>query len=284
MPEFAGFQSITLDHVKVNYLADGGGIVDPLALYPASTHEAWQQYAHLLTEEGKFITSIGAFLIELDDRIVAVDTGIGPVTVEFPGFGPFTGGKYLDCLSRTRIDRTDVTDVMFTHLHLDHVGWTTMEMNKQRQLTFPNARHMVTKAEWDFWYGDNNPAGPHPEFVQAPLADRIHFIADGDEPVPGITVIATPGHTPGHISLRITAGEQKLYLTGDLLHGPMQLQEPAWSVAFDLDAEQARASREAMYGRLTQPDTIVAVNHFSNKVFGRIQAGENGRLHWQPLA
>lgn len=283
MPQFAKTQSAALGDVQVTFLADGGGIVVPTALYPASTEEGWQKHADLLDGEGKFLTSIGAFLVEMGDRKIAVDTALGPVTVDFPGFGPFSGGSYLESLASTGVSREEVTDVVFSHMHLDHVGWTTLDVDGRRELMYPYARHLVARAEWDFWYGGDNPAGPHPEFVQKPLADIIQFVQDGDEIAPGMSVISTPGHTPGHISLLIESGGQRLFLTADILHGAMQLQEPDWSVAFDIDPAQARLSREGMYQEFTKPNTLVGVNHFSTNVFGTITP--DGDLYrWTPLA
>ena len=282
MPEFAKLQSLTLGDIKVTYLPDGGGITNPLAMYPASTEAGWQKYPDLLTDEGKLLTTIGGYLIEVGNRKIAVDQGIGPVNIDFPGFGPFFGDNYLDSLVQTGVTPEQITDVVYTHLHLDHCGWTTIEVDGNRQLTFPNANYKVTETEWNFWYGGDNPAGPHPEFVQKPLADRIEFYADGDSLAPGITVLSTPGHTPGHVSLLLEGGGQRLFLLGDILHGVMQLQERDWSIAFDLDPATARETREGLYPELTKPNTLSAANHFSDAVFGRISEGEAG-FAWQPV-
>ena len=80
-----------------------------------------------------------------------MDLGFGPQTVEFPGFGPFIGGEFMNSLAETGVAREDVTAVIYTHLHLDHVGWTSMEVDGKREVTFPNAKTMCTKADWDFW-------------------------------------------------------------------------------------------------------------------------------------
>jgi len=283
MPQFADLQSIQVGDVKVTFLPDGGGIVDPLALYPASTQEGWQAYPELLNEDGKFLTTIGAYLLEVGERKIAVDLGMGPVRVEFPGFGPFFGGKYLESLQQTGVSAEDVTDVVFTHMHLDHVGWATHEVDGERRLTYPNARYMVTAAEWEFWHGSDNPVGPHIDFVQKPLENRLEMIAGGDIIAPDIAVLSTPGHTPGHISLLITAADKRLYLLGDVLHGAMQVQERDWSVAFDGDADLARQSREALYPELIKPNTLAAANHFSNAVFGRIIETAPGKYKWSVL-
>lgn len=284
MPQFADFATITVGNIKVSYLTDGGGIVIPGALYPASTEAGWAKYPNLLNDDGQYITTIGAFLIESGDQVVAVDTGIGPVTIDFPGFGPFSGGKYLDSLAQTGFGRDQVTDLIYTHLHIDHVGWTTVAQDDgSRTLTYPNARVLVTQDEWDFWNSQDNPAGPDKVAVRGPIEDRLQFVSGGDEIAPGVTVISTPGHTPGHISLLIDGGgDDRLFLLGDLLHGEMQLRELDWSAAFDIDAAAARKSRERMYSELVKPNTLSAANHFSDYVFGRIS--RDGEVYkWSPI-
>lgn len=289
MPKIADLERFELGSTTITFLPDGGGIVNPQALYPASTTAGWQAHQNLLDDDGKFITSIGAFIIETSkanqNYVIAVDMGIGPVNIEFPGFGPFFGGEYLTSLQKAGFAPDDITDVLFTHLHLDHCGWVTQAVNGQRELTFPQARYWVTPNEWEFWYGGDNPAGPHPEFVQKPLAGLIQFVEPGQSPFPGVELIDTPGHTPGHISLKLTNAQSNttLYLLADVLHGAMQIEEADWSVAFDVDAEQARHSREALYPLLTKPNVVVAANHFANAVFGRIIQSESGAKHWQAL-
>ena len=282
MVQLAGVSRVALGDTSVTYLPDGGGNAVPTALYPGSDEASWQKYRYFLDEEGNFMTTIGGFFIETPDHRLIVDTGIGPHRFDFPGFGPFYGGRYLESLEQAGVDRNRVTDVLFTHLHLDHCGWTTIEVEGERRLTFPNARHLVTQKEWDFWYGGDNPAGPHPEHVQRPLEGRIEWLAEGEEVIPGATVLPTPGHTPGHVSLLIQDGEQRLYLVADVLNGPVQLQERQWGVAFDVDPEQARATRDALYPELVRPGTLVGANHFCDQVFGCI-VEEDGRRRWKPL-
>lgn len=282
MVKLANLSRVALGDISVTYLPDGGGESIPTALYPASDEAAWQKYGHFLDDEGNFMTTIGGFYIETPDHRLIVDTGIGPNRFEFPGMGVFYGGRYLQSLEEAGVDRERVTDVLFTHLHLDHCGWTTVEVDGERRLTFPNARHLVSRTEWDFWYGGDNPAGPHPEHVQQPLDGRIQWLAAGEEVISGVTVLPTPGHTPGHVSLLVEGGDQQLYLIADLLNGPVQLEEREWGVVIDVDPEQAHASREALYPRLVRSGALVGANHFCNQVFGTITE-EGGRLKWNPL-
>ena len=121
--------------------------------------------------------------------------------------------------------------------------------------------------------------GPNPDTVVAFLQDHIKFIDDGDSLVPNLTVIGTPGHTPGHISLKIDAGNQQLYLIADLLHSEAQFLEDEWSVAFDIDPTVARKSREDMYPKLADPNVLVADGHFSTSSFGQL-TNEGGKWVW----
>lgn len=282
MPQFAPMQSISLGQSRVTLLPDGGGIASPVATFPPSSEQAWQTYADLLTPNGKLLTTIGGFLIEIGERKIILDTGIGPVNLDFPGFGVYQGGQFLESLAEAGLAREQITDVIFSHLHVDHVGWTSIEAGGQRQLTFPNARHLVTSAEWGFWHGGDNPAGPNPDTVQKPLEPVIQFVAGGDEVAPGLTVLSTPGHTPGHISLALHGGAQRLIIIADLMYSVVQLAQPAWSAAFDADPEQANATRQAMLQELARPNTLTAAGHFADGVFGVVAAAQ-GRYRWMPL-
>lgn len=282
MPKLAPLQSVSVGDIRVTYLPDGGGALMATALYPTSTAEGWAHHREFLNEQGGVITTIGGYLLEIGERKVIVDTGLGPVHLEFPGFGPMDGGSYLHSFAQTGVPAAAITDVIFTHMHLDHVGWTTIDNNGQRELLFPNASYTVTRTEWDAWLGGDNPAGPHPEYVQKPLAGLIQFMAGGDEVAPGVTVVETPGHTPGHVSLIVQSRGERLILTADLFHCAVQVVERDWFVAFDSDPALARTSREAMYPELCKPGVLAAVNHFSNQVFGHFSRHGEG-YRWTPI-
>lgn len=278
MPSFAEPEVHTVGRVRVTFLADGGGVVDPRASFPASGDDGWQRHGHALDDEGRFITSIGGFLVETGNRKVVVDLGMGPVTVDFPGFGPFKGGSFLKSLETTGVTPAEVTDVLFTHLHLDHVGWA---LDEEGGLRFPNARYAVSPAERDHWWGGDDPSGPSPAFQKA-LGDRLEPLLPSESPAPGMEVLLTPGHTPGHVCLSVEDGDERLILLGDVLHTSVQLDEPDWSIAFDVDAELARRSREAMLSELAAPGTTGAALHFADAVFGRL-VHVGGRPRWVNL-
>lgn len=279
MPGFAGVSSCHVGDIKIHFLADGGSVTEPTVAFPASLPEAWELHPEHLDDEGKYVASIGGFLIETGERTIAVDTGMGPTRLDIPGMGFFEGGNYLNSLAATGISRNQVTDVVYTHLHFDHVGWTTQQSDDDWQLTFPNARHLTTDAEWSFWHGSSDPFGPDQEAVQRPLEDRLEMTKGGVSIAPGVDVVASPGHTPGHISLVVSQGDERGIILGDVLHCPVQMTEAEWSIAADVDPELARRSREEMYRELEQPGTFAGINHFADAVFGRLILAE-GKRTW----
>ncbi len=199
MPGFAAVSSCHVGKIKVHFLADGGSATEPTVAFPNSSAEAWSLHPEHLDGDGKFIASIGGFLIETANRKVVVDTGIGPQRLDIPGMGYFQGGSFLNSLAATGVARDEVTDVVYTHLHFDHVGWTTQRSAGVWQLTFPGARHLTTDAEWGFWHGGTDAFGPDLESVQRPLEDRLEMTKGGVTIAPGVDIVATPGHTPGHV-------------------------------------------------------------------------------------
>lgn len=190
---------VHIGQTSVTYLPDGHAWLDPEVVFPASAPAGW---AGFLDADGRFPVSIGSFLIRVADRVILVDLGLGAVEWGNADLrADFRGGDLIASLAAEGLAPADVDTVFFTHLHHDHVGWTT---GAAYDLTFPRARHLVAEAEWRHWLGTDEVVGPHPAAVMAPLADRVEFTADGAEIAPGVRVLATPGHTPGHQSLVVT--------------------------------------------------------------------------------
>jgi glyoxylase-like metal-dependent hydrolase (beta-lactamase superfamily II) len=271
----APLTSIQVGDINVTYLPDGEGRFIPAALMPASTEEGWELHREWLDDQRRIVTTFGGFLIETGDRKVVVDLGFGSNTVEFPGFGTLSGGHYLDSLKQTGVSPAEVDTVVFTHMHIDHTGWTAMGGG----LTFGNARHIAAAAEWEHWQQpDESGAGPQPDTVAA-LTSHLESSSDGDTIAPGVTIMSTPGHTPGHQSLVLSSGTDRAVIVGDVLHCPAQIPEQEWAVVFDVDPALARRTRDRLMAELEGSGTTVAASHFPEAVFGRILPGE-GKRRW----
>jgi glyoxylase-like metal-dependent hydrolase (beta-lactamase superfamily II) len=208
--------------------------------------DAWVGHEQFLAEDGSIELSLGGFLVRTGDRVVVVDAGAGRIDND-----TYHGGQFLESLSALGIAVEDVTDVVFTHLHFDHVGWAT----QQGRVVFPRATY------------------------RSPVADRLEPFGDDAPVAPGITVRHAPGHTPGSAVVVVADGADRALLLGDVVHCPVELLEDDWEAIFDVDPALARRTREALARELEGTDVPVAAAHFPGLRFGRLLAG-TGRRHW----
>lgn len=282
MAEPAGQSQISVGDIRVTYLPDGHGKFEPTALFPASTPEGWKPHSRWLDQDGRLVATFGGFLIQTASRNLLVDLGFYQKEVDIPGLGRLMGGHLLESFKTTGLEPSDIDTVVFTHLHLDHVGWTSQATAAGRQLTFANARYLLMSDEWKHWYGRDDPVGPAPQEVQQPLESRIEWLEDGQEVALGVNVLASPGHTPGHLSLVLSSGGQRAIILGDVVHCPVQLEEPDWLCFADVDPQLARRTREKLWTELEDPSTVGAGGHFSDFVFGRLIRAE-GKRQWTAL-
>jgi len=164
----------------------------------------------------------------------------------------------------------------------DHAGWTSnvapapnaAEGQQVTSLTFARARHLVAKPEWDHWHGTQEDIGPDQDAVQRPLESVVSFVADGDTVASGVRVVATPGHTPGHISLSVEDPRRpdagRVLVLGDVMHSQVQVSENAWSFLFDADAALAAETREQLLKDAETSAAVIAGGHFADHVFGTV--------------
>jgi glyoxylase-like metal-dependent hydrolase (beta-lactamase superfamily II) len=271
----ATYSSITPGNVRITYLPDGYILFNPTAVFPTTTATDWQHYQNYLDDNGQLVGSLGAYLLQTPELTLLIDTGLGPRTYESSNFKCY-GGQLLPNLERAGLDPADIDIVFFTHMHSDHVNGAVREVNGETALTFPNARYLVRSAEWHRF--DNKSAS------RASVADalkllehRIEFAEEGEEIVPGVRVLATPGHTAGHASLLVTAGEERVIILGDIFHSAVQIEHPEWINSLDGgDPEQAKVTRRQMLQELAQPSTIGVATHVANSVFIKVGAAHSG--------
>lgn len=277
----APISSITVGDIRVTNLPDGEAHLSATGFFPASgSEEAWQAHRQLLDDDGRLVVTLGGFLIETGDRKLLVDLGFGDITFEAPDFAKAWGGRFLDSLKQTGVNPDQIDTVLYTHLHSDHCGWTSLGQGDQRTLTFPNARHLAGAGEFEHWSANPDaPFAPDPEAARIPLENRLEAASDGQALAPGVNVRATPGHTPGHLSLVLSSGSARAIIMGDVLNCPAQLTEPDWSILFDVDEALARRTRDQLMAELEGTETVLACGHFPDAVFGRVLQAE-GRRAW----
>ena len=181
-PHMAPQQTIKYPSIKVTYIIDDFSYIPTNIMYPSSKSESWKQFDHLTDDKGNMLVTFGGFLIESGNKKVLMDLGLGTEKVSFPGFGMVSGKGYLQSLKNVGINPEDITDVFYTHLHMDHCGWTSVEKDGKRVLTFPNAEHWVSEEEWNYWSKIDFPTLQ--KNIINPLKGKIKFLKDGQEIAP----------------------------------------------------------------------------------------------------
>jgi glyoxylase-like metal-dependent hydrolase (beta-lactamase superfamily II) len=236
--------------------------------------------------EGRFETRFCAHALVQGGSVTLIDAGLGP------GPSPYfdgLGGRLEAALAEAGLGFDRVTRMMFTHFHLDHVGWAS----RDGRACFPNARYFAPIAELDHWR-ERGEAAALPHHVAAFTAVIAPLIAQGAiaglQPGqvapegPPLAYRALPGHTPGHCAVTLEDSLRPLAIAGDAWHSPAQIERPDWGHRADADPQAAMASREALARWAHETGAVVAAGHFPERYgLGQVEAAPGGGLRWAPL-
>jgi len=226
-------------------------------------------------ERGRLKMSIHALVVETRNRRIIVDTCLGndKENRRIPTWNNLQT-SFLTDLATVGYARETIDTVVCTHLHVDHVGWNTMLERGSWIPTFPNARYLMGRVEFDHWTSRHDR-----EDMEAVLADSVtpvweaalvdlvetdHRICDE------ISLVPTLGHTPGHVSVRITSQGEEALITGDFMHHPCQIARPDWSSTADNDPSEAQRTRERMLTGLSDAPILVIGTHFAGRTAGHV--------------
>jgi glyoxylase-like metal-dependent hydrolase (beta-lactamase superfamily II) len=249
-----------------------GVMTAPATAFKGTTDEQWAPHRRFLDAQGRLEFALGGFLVRAPtDRLVLIDAGIGPRSgAIMGGSAPFQGGELLNNLGAHNVRPGDITDVIFTHLHFDHVGWAS----RDGAVVFPNATYRCDTRDWGY-FRDNERV----QAILAPIEDRLTTWDASGPLCPGIDAMSAPGHTPGSTILVLSSGAARGLLLGDVVHCPVELLEDEWSGLGDVDAELAKRTRNTLAREIEGTQTPVAAAHFPGMVFGRLLSA-NGRRSW----
>ncbi len=257
---------------------------DPSVVYPSVPASAWDPYRSFALEpDGKYRSQWRGHLIRVPGKVGAlmlVDTGMGP------GPHAHTGkpGELLDSLASLKVRPEDISAVITTHTHGDHIGWNiTWEAGKPKP-TFPNATYFVAAADWDFYSNAKTPNEAFEKQVR-PLRDiaKLKLVKGQVEVAPGVTTLPTNGHTPGHQCVLVQSAGETGVLTGDLFHNMAQVSEPQWCPTFDWNTDLSTASRRWLLWRAMAEGWTVFSGHLPDgRSIGRV-VEKDGKSAWQPV-
>ncbi|WP_037370813.1 MBL fold metallo-hydrolase [Amycolatopsis orientalis] len=218
----------------------------------AGVSDPWSCHEHLLDESGRLHLELGGFLVRTGERVILVDAGVGTIDND-----KYHGGQFLESLRALGVDPPEVTDVVFTHLHFDHVGWAT----KKGRVVFPNATYRVHRADWAHFV-ESPDADPGAVRKLSPLTDRLETFEYDTSLAPGFDARHLPGHTPGTAVYVVSSEGERAMLLGDVAHSPVELTDPAWEAVFDLDPVAARKVRAELVEVVADRPDVLAAAHF----------------------
>ncbi|MCC7370679.1 MAG: MBL fold metallo-hydrolase [Chloroflexi bacterium] len=265
--------------ISIIALSDGTGATAPADMLPDVPASAWASLGEYLDADGNIPINYGSYLIREGDLWTLVDTGYGN-RPDSPG-----GGLFPE-LERANVRPDEIGRVIITHLHGDHLGGNTIDLDGRPVPTFKNARYVVQRQDWDYF---QQPEIKRERAVIALCADPIEEaglldLLDGGQTISaGISTILTPGHTPGHQSVLIASGDEKVLVMGDASHTLAQLVHPEWSPRYDTDPAQSARTRASIFERVEQEGLTIAAGHYPAPGFGGIVRVE-GKRRWQPLS
>ncbi len=215
-------------------------------------------------------------LVQQGDKTILIDTGVGysEKPVEVKGNSVVFHGKLQQLLHEEKITNEDITDVIVTHFHPDHIGGIFSDAGK---LNFPNARFHLHEDEWNYWHSprsDNQPE-QFKYFIGkniTPLKNLNLNLIKGDfiELLPGITTVKADGHTPGQIGVIMHSEKEHLMYISDAFLHPLHIENLDWQTNYDMDHEKARQARIKIIELATKDSMLVSAFHFDFPGLGRI--------------
>lgn len=281
----AGFYRFKVGTLECTSVSDGLINIPSDVFFTAPQSEIEQVLRENFLPTDKIALHINTLVVKTGGKVVLMDTGGGNDLGATAGFLPVN-------LQRAGIAPREITDVVFTHSHFDHIGGTINAANK---FNYPNARYHISQIEWE------KAMNPKELFAETkmdaatvkalsdsikhnllPLKDRIALFKSDSEIVPGIRALTAYGHTPGHAVYLVESGDERLLFTGDLIHhAAVQFARPEWSMFGDSHPQEAIARRKQILDRVVAERLLIMGSHLPFPGIGHVRAGDAQRKSYQ---
>lgn len=264
-----------------------------MKFFPETTSEDWERHGKwmapwaYLPESGNIILTIQGFLVKTRHHTILVDTCVGddkPRPAR-PFWDMMKLNTFLPRLKAVGVTPDQVDFVMCTHMHPDHVGWNTRLHNGRWVPTFPKARYLFTEIEWQSTLALHEQK-PIPHFLDSVLpimqSGQAQLVASDFALDDDVRLEPSPGHTMGHVCVRLSSQGQSAVITGDCIHSPVQCLEPDWVMRADIDSTLAAKTRHGFLERCCENRVVVCATHFPEPSFGHIVERKNS-FHFEYL-
>jgi len=232
---------------------------------------------------GNVVLCFQSYVVKTPHHNILVDACIGnnKTFAHRPSWHNKSDGNWMAALKAAGLGVEDIDFVMCTHLHGDHVGWNTKLENGRWVPTFPKARYLFSKKEYEFWTSGQLPAGmtrdPINESVLPVVeANKAELVTSDHELNDHIRLLPTPGHTPDHFAVCAGKGRDQAVFTGDLIHSPIQARYPELVMRVDTDRDQGVATRRRFFERYCDTDTLCCTMHFPSPSVGHVKRWDDG--------
>jgi len=269
---------------------------EPFFIYPdlapdaLERHRRWLEPALLDPATGRLVISIQSFVVRTRRHNILVDACSGN-DKERPS-RPFFHRQqrpWLERLAAAGFKPEEIDVVLCTHLHIDHVGWNTRLVDGSWVPTFPRARYLITAAEWDHWKDEAKrkaySTDEHIEDSVLPVVQsgQVDFVTMDHRIDDDAWLEPTPGHTPGHVALRVRSGGHEAVMSGDLMHTAIQCAEPQISSCFCVDKGLSARTRQSFLERAVERSALVLPAHFPTPSGGFVEPQGSGfRFRFEP--
>ncbi|GAA4239829.1 MBL fold metallo-hydrolase [Actinomadura meridiana] len=268
---------------QVSHVSDGIAHGPRRYWFTGAEPAEWMPAVGVTEPDAHFTVTFGGFLVTGDGHVTVVDAGYGHRAHEMPSLDG--GGGLPAALSALGVEPADVDQVVVTHLHNDHCGWLTKD--DAGTLTFPNATVFVDEREVAYWTSDEVDAIEFNRGVSGDVRTRVRAVKDGERLhtftgelrlSDAMTVLPTPGHTPGHVSVLVADGDEATILAGDAFHHPAHVDNPCWLPSVDYEPDESVRSRRLIAALAADRHAKILAPHFPLPTVVTVDRTSDGRV------
>jgi glyoxylase-like metal-dependent hydrolase (beta-lactamase superfamily II) len=277
-----------LGNLDLAIISDGDFYIDAGATFGIVPRVMWEPYAGELDSRHRVTLGLNSLLLRSQGRLILIETGVGDKAGGWRRqSSPAANGTLLTDLAALGVQPDEIDVVINTHLHADHCGWNTRYAGEELVPTFPNAEYMVMKDEWDM------AVAPNERLRATYLAENLFPVQEkgrlsllqGETGVTDeVTIVPTPGHSPGHASIVLSsAGETGIYI-GDIAQMAVQLERTAWVAAFDILPLVSMETKKQLVEQAIADSSLIIAVHAPFPGLGRMSRTEQGHRRWTAVA